>query len=253
MRVLITGGASGLGLALTRASLARGDQVCALDIAPCPPDLASSALVWMAHDMACDDPADWDSLAARLAPLGPFDLVILNAGISATGPFEDIPPETHLRVSSVNLQASLQLSALLIRHEAIAQAGRLVFVASLSHFMGYPGAASYAASKDGLVSFARSLRAPLRKQAKIAVQAACPGPMDTPHAALHAPKGSDASRRMDPALVARAILDAGHRRFWILPGTGTKAAAALGRTFPQLSTKLMGRLLFEKLKTDRSQ
>jgi short-subunit dehydrogenase len=192
--------------------------------------------------------ADWAALGAKLTTQGPFDLVILNAGISATGMFEAIALDRHHAVSRVNLHAPAQITAQLLQAGAIAQGGRLVFVASLSCFTGYPGAASYAASKDGLASFAASLRKPLWRDRRIAVQLVCPGPMDTPHATEHAPKGADSSRRMAPAKVAQTILRASARGRVILPGAGAKLAAILGRLAPQSMTRIMGRVLFAKLK-----
>lgn len=256
MRVLLTGAASGLGAALLRACLARGDQVCALDRAPCPdwtsgagcvsgPDGASGA-GWVQADLGAV--TDWAALGARLAAYGPFDLVILNAGISATGPFEGVALDHHLAVSRVNLHAPIQITAQLMQAQALAPRGRLVMVASLSCFTGYPGAASYGASKDGLAAFAASLRKPLWRDKRIAVQLVCPGPMDTPHATEHAPKGADASRRMAPAQVAQAILSASPRVNVIVPGAGPKLAALLGWIAPQTMTRIMGRVLFAKLK-----
>lgn len=243
MRVLLTGAASGLGAELLRGCMARGDHVCALDRTPCP-DWATAD--WVQVDLGAV--TDWTGLGAELAAKGPFDLVILNAGISATGPFETIALDRHSAVSRVNLHAPLQITAQLVQAGALAQGGRLVFVASLSCFTGYPGAASYAASKDGLASFAASIRKPLWRDKRIAVQLVCPGPMDTPHATEHAPEGADASRRMSPTKVAHAILTAPAQRKIILPKMGAKLAAAAGRIAPQTMTRIMGRVLFAKLK-----
>jgi cyclic-di-GMP-binding biofilm dispersal mediator protein len=244
MRVLLTGAASGLGAEILRACLARGDQVCALDLAPCA-DWAGAA-DWVQTDLGAV--TDWGVLGAALAAKGPFDIVILNAGISATGPFETIALDRHRAVLLVNLHAPMQITAQLVRTGALAQGSRLVFIASLSCFTGYPGAASYAASKDGLAAFAASLRKPLWRERRVCVQVVCPGPMDTPHATEHAPKGTDGSRRMSPAKVAQTILRVPARRKIILPGMGAKLAALLGRVAPQTMTRIMGRVLFAKLK-----
>lgn len=243
-RVLITGAASGLGAALAAQCSAAG-SVCALDLSPLPAPVTGQA--WIAHDMADPDPAAWARLAERLAQQGPFDLVILSAGISATGQFEDIALPTHRSVIDVNLLGPIRLTQMLVAGGLLSPGARLVLVASLSCFTGYPGAASYAASKDGLASFARALRKPLRR-AGTYVQLVCPGPMDTPHAARHAPEGARADRRLPPDIVARKILAAPPRKFLIVPGAGATLAASLGRAFPQTMTRIMGRILFRKLK-----
>lgn len=241
MKVLITGGASGLGAALVAACTARGDSVHVLDIMP--PDCPD----WHKHDMASDTPESWAALGTWLQAQGPFERVILSAGISATGRFERIALDSHHQVTAVNLTGPIRLVHMLLADGLIAPGGRLVLVASLSCHTGYPGAASYAASKDGMAGFARSLRAPLRK-AGIAVQLVCPGPMDTPHATRYAPEGASAKGRMAPERAARAILDAPARRATIIPGGGPKLAALAGRIAPQAMTRLMGRVLFSRLK-----
>lgn len=241
MKVLVTGGASGLGAALVAACSARGDQVRVIDI-DARPDPA-----WFRHDMGSADPDAWAALGAWLADQAPFDLVVQSAGISATGPFEDIALRDHHAVTQVNLAGPMQLALILQQGGMLAPGGRLVFVASLSCFTGYPGAASYGASKDGLAAFAQSLRKPLRAQG-ITVQLVCPGPMDTPHATRYAPAGASAKGRIAPETVARAVLTAPARQFHIVPGAGPKLAATLGRAFPQTMTRIMGRVLFAKLK-----
>ena len=241
MKVLITGGASGLGAALVAACAARGDDVHVIDIT------SPAGMNWHQHDMGSSDPAEWDKLSTWLAAHGPFDLVVLSAGISATGRFEATALADHQRVTAINLTGPIRLAYLLDGSGFLRPGGRLVFVGSLSCFTGYPGAASYAASKDGLAGFARALRGPMRKSG-ISVQLVCPGPMDTPHATRYAPEGASAKGRIAPEQVARAILAAPSRRFVLIPGAGPKLAAALGRIAPQTMTRLMGRVLFAKLK-----
>lgn len=243
-RVLITGGSSGLGQALVAQCRAQDQtSVCVLDVAP-PADGSAD---WVTHDMGTPDNDKWHALCDTLVAKGPFDLVVLNAGINATGRYEQVPVDAHLAVARVNLRGPMRLVHMLLQNNLLAAGGRVVFISSLSVFTGYPGAASYAASKDGLACLARSLRKPLRKAGNIHVQLVCPGPMDTPHATRHAPKDARADRRMDPAKVARMILAQRDRRFLLVPGGGARIAAALGRAFPQTMTRIMGKVLFRKL------
>lgn len=246
MNILLTGAASGLGAALLRTCIGRGDSVCVIDVGACPPDLPPS-VIWLRHDLSATDAAIWAQISRGLAQHGPYDLVVLSAGISATGRFEAISPDAHQQVSRVNLHAPMQLSLVLHQQGGLSCGARLVFVASLSCFTGYPGAASYGASKDGLAAFARSLRKPMRRMG-VAVQLLCPGPMDTPHATKYAPKGARADRRIAPELVAQMLLDAPRGRFVLLPGHAAKLAAMMGRFAPALMTRIMGRVLFAKLK-----
>lgn len=240
-KALITGGAAGLGAAMVAQLLEQGCDVWVID-RDCsdaiPPD----------RMLQCDL-LDLDAvrdLAARMQAAGPFDLVVMSAGISAVGPFETLPPEAVQNVMTVNCIAPVMLTRDLIARDLIARAGRLVFVSSLSHFTGYPGASAYAASKDALVAFAQSLRRPLRTKLSIMVQVAAPGPMRTAHADRYAPAGSSGKGRAAPADVARMILRR-KRRFMILPGLPAQSMAQFGRFFPQLATRAMRKIIFERL------
>ena len=64
-----------------------------------------------------------------------------------------------------------------------AAGGTVIFVSSLSHRTGYPGAASYAASKGAIAVYAGSIRKPFRRALGVHVACAFPGPMKTEHAA----------------------------------------------------------------------
>jgi len=237
-RVLISGGASGLGAALVARTLARGDAVTVIDRAPVP---AGNRTQWIEADLGAD------GFLARVAPelSGPFDLVVHAAGISATGRFEAIAETDAAAVIAVNLTAPAILTAHLLERDLIAPGGRLVFVGSLSSFTGYPGAAVYAGTKDGLLSLARSLRRPLWRAGRIRVQLVAPGPMDTPHAARHAPPGASGKRRIAPDRVAARVL-AGGGGLVVVPGAGARALAGLGRIAPSFATGLMRRAIYAK-------
>ncbi|MEX0957570.1 MAG: SDR family NAD(P)-dependent oxidoreductase [Rhizobiaceae bacterium] len=241
MKALITGGSQGLGAALVRCLIARGAQVCIVDRVP---PTAQAGVAFVRCDLS-----DMDAiagLALALPRAGPFDLVVMSAGISAVGAFETLPADTIEEVLDVNCLAPILLSRELLASGLIARGGRLVFVSSLSHFTGYPGASVYAASKDALVAFARSVRRPLRVGHGIIVQVVTPGPMRTAHAVHYAPPGSTGKGRADPDHVARVILRA-RRRLLIVPGLSARLMAILGRIFPGIATRAMRRIIFERL------
>ena len=235
-RALITGSSGGLGAALAAELQRLGWEIAGIDISS---DTTSGLCFTV-------DLADRDGLDAALpaiAAAGPWDAVFLNAGISATGPFESIPPEAHVRVLRVNAESAMVVAQALIAADALR--GPLCFISSLSHFTGYPGAASYAASKDAITAYAASLR-----RSGISACVAFPGPLDTPHAARHAPDGTRADLRMAPEAAAKLIASgalAGKAR--IVPGSQNKFAALAGRLAPGLLTGFMRRNIFERLKT----
>ena len=243
MRVLVTGGTLGLGRAFCASLVAQGHDVTSLDVAV--PD-NRCGFTHIPCDLARRDSID--NALRQIVTGPPFDLVIFNAGISATGPFETISPEAHARVMAINAVAPMLVCASLLGRDAIAGGGRIAFVASLSHFTGYPGAASYGAAKDAVAVYARSLVKPLKKTRAISVTCAFPGPLKTDHAARHAPQGADADKRMTPERAAELILrDVMARRRSSLPGGAAKLFAAFGRTSPKLATAAMRRIIYDKL------
>lgn len=242
-RALVTGGSAGLGLAFCRALTKAGYSVTAIDrSAP------ESAVPWTHRICDLGDRPQLDAAIHHLCAGEPFDLVILNAGVSATGRFEAIPLEAHRRLIAVNVEAPLLICSALAGKGALAKGGRVLFVSSLSHMTGYPGAASYAASKDAVATYAKSIRRPFRRKLGVHVACAFPGPMRTGHADRHAPKGAKAERRMEPDEAARRILAALRwRRTAIVPGAGAKTFALAGRLFPKSTTWIMRRIVFSKL------
>ncbi|MHA1189458.1 MAG: SDR family NAD(P)-dependent oxidoreductase [Alphaproteobacteria bacterium] len=257
MRFLITGAASGLGRALAERVIADGGMLVAVDrdgdgLAELE-ELSANRLPITAirADLACT--GDLAALSEKISENGPYDWVILNAGISATGLFEGIPIASQADVIAVNLTAPMVIAATLVRDYAIRPGSMLVFVASLSIYTGYPGAAAYGASKQGLAVFAKSLAGPLAKR-KINVLTVLPGPLDTPHAARHAPPGTSqktAARRMAPDAVARDILGRASRSGVLVPGAANKATALLGTIAPRTITALMRKVIFEPFERHR--
>jgi len=248
MRALVTGAAAGLGQALGKAVIAGGGSLVALDR-----DEAGLAALGAGVDAVAADLGDLaglDNLGDELARRGPFDLVVMNAGINATGPFEAVPIASQSAVIAINLTAPMALTAALLRQGAISPGGALVFVSSLSRFLSYPGAASYVASKQGIAVFAKSLKRPLARQ-RIRVLSVFPGPLDTGHAERHAPPGQGdkrRNRRMSPDVAAKAIIAVASRRSGeFVPGAGPHMLALIGRLAPGPATAIMRRLIFRKL------
>lgn len=237
---LVTGGSAGLGRAMVERLLADGWRVVSVD-------RAEGAAMPFLERMTCDlaDRSAVDALAGRLGAAGPFRLAVFNAGVSATGRFEAIPPEAYRRLMTVNAETPMILAAELVRTGHLA--GPMCFVSSLSHFTGYPGAAAYAASKDALAVYARSVRKPFARRG-VSVTLACPGPLRTEHAERHAPPGADADRRMPPEVAARIILDAtlAGRRL-VVPGRANRLAALAGRLLPGTMIRQMRRLILDRL------
>jgi NAD(P)-dependent dehydrogenase (short-subunit alcohol dehydrogenase family) len=238
---LVTGGAAGLGHALCRQLQAEGWRIVTCDIVkPDDPD-------WRWIELDLGDRAALDERIPTILALGPYELVVLNAGISATGRFEHLPVEAMLRVLRVNAETPMVLTSRLESARCLAAGATIVFVSSLSHFTGYPGAAAYSAAKDTLAVYARGICRRMRKNG-VHVLTVFPGPIRTPHAERHAPSGAKADRRMPAQQMAKAILEAvGYRRRTLLPGAAAKLTAAFGRVAPAAMTAVMRWLIYRKL------
>lgn len=239
---LVTGSAMGLGKALCDHLRGDGWQVTTVDREPEAPKPNG---VHLQCDLA--DSAALGQLLEKLEKQPPFDLVILNAGASATGRFEEMPLEAYQALVQLNAVAPMVMASSLARSGRLREGSRLLFVSSLSRFVGYPGAAVYAATKDAVAVYAKSIRKPFEKRG-ISVSCAFPGPLRTNHAARHSPPGAREEKRMSPQKAAQLILagvNAGKRG--ILPGGSVKAFALFGRLLPSVADRVMRRLLFEKL------
>ncbi|MGJ8572601.1 MAG: SDR family NAD(P)-dependent oxidoreductase [Hoeflea sp.] len=243
-RALVTGGSAGLGAAAVSWLQANNYDVVMLDR---DRPLSGKAPV---NFIGCDlaSRTELDNVMPGLIAAGPYDLIFLNAGINATGRFERIDARAHIDVIRVNAEAPMVITARLLEAGAISRGAAAVFVSSLSHFTGYPGAASYAASKDALAIYAKSMRK-YAKTAGVTLTVAFPGPLNTDHAERHAPEGADASKRMDADEAAKRILvDALAGRKTSIPGPANRILAVIGRIAPKPVTVLMRRLIYDRLK-----
>lgn len=239
MKALITGASAGLGAAFADQLAGQGVSILNLD------RVKSGTHQTFSCDLS--HRASVNTVLSHIFKQGPFDWLILNAGASATGKFEELPVEAMLKLISLNAEAPMVLASELLAKNAMAKGGHIVLISSLSHFTGYPGAAAYAASKSASAVFGASIRKAARA-CEVSVTIAYPGPLATGHAARHAPKGANAKARMKPEVAATAILNAAKaKRKTAIPGLGNKVAALLGTLEPGLMTWAMRKIIYERL------
>jgi len=236
---IVTGAGAGIGRALALALAAEGMQVLGVDR---DAEAARSVEAEATGDLRCHigDLCTMDALPGQ----GPIDLLVHNAGISCVGRFAQQELPDLLAVTALNFEAPLRLTEAAL---ADGRLGSVVFVSSLSHQVGYPGAAVYAATKDGLVGYADALRSE-RSADNTQVLTVFPGPTRTEHARRYAPQGASEDRRMPPEEVAAAIVIALQRgEAELIPGGGNRALAWLGTRSPRLGEWLMERAILRKL------
>jgi short-subunit dehydrogenase len=244
----ITGAADGIGKALALRYAQAGYAIVGIDLdgeRAAETTREITAVGGKANFILGDlsSSAGLQEVAQQLAQYAPFDCFIHNAGISAVGHFETVPLAKQTAVLRLNLHAPLWLTAALFGNNWLMPKANFVFLSSLSYFASYPGAAVYAASKDGLANYARSLRGGWGNSLIV-----FPGPTRTAHARRYSPDNSKENGRMLPEVLAEAIFraeQAGKSR--LIPGTQNKVMATAGHYFPRLLEWGMKKMILEKL------
>jgi len=185
-RVLITGGASGIGAATAARFLEEGSRVCILDRDP-------KACAAIRHQLPAiseaiiADVTDLMQVEAALADavrvMDGLDVLINNAGISIRHNFLDITPEEWDKVIAVNLTGVFYVAQTAARHmmenyTAERGSGVILQTASTNGIMGYPYYADYNATKAGVIELTKTMA--LELAPKIRVCAVAPGYVLTP-------------------------------------------------------------------------
>jgi NAD(P)-dependent dehydrogenase (short-subunit alcohol dehydrogenase family) len=172
---LITGGSSGIGLATARALVTRGARVLIVDVTEPPADLDGS---FVYGDVG--RPQTWSGpIAEQIEALGGLDYASLNAGVqSPTNDVEAIGLEDYRRVVAVNLDGVVLGARTVAPAMRARGAGAIVITASLAGLIAYPPDPIYAATKHGVIGFARGAAPHFRRQG-ITINVVCPALTDT--------------------------------------------------------------------------
>jgi NAD(P)-dependent dehydrogenase (short-subunit alcohol dehydrogenase family) len=172
-RVLVTGGASGIGAAIGRRFTEEGARVALLDRTPMP--AAALGITCDLQDAAAVAPA----VRRATEALGGLDGVVNAAGVDLMRPLEAMTDAEWAQVIGVNLTAPMLVCRAAL--PAMRQAGRgtIVTIASGAALRPLPERTAYCAAKAGAVMFSKSLAIELSAD-NIRVNAICPGIIDTP-------------------------------------------------------------------------
>jgi meso-butanediol dehydrogenase/(S,S)-butanediol dehydrogenase/diacetyl reductase len=180
-RVVITGGASGIGAATAARFLEEGSSVVIVDrdenacdrIHQNVPGITGAFLADVA-DLAQVQHAFGNAILAS----GGLDVVINNAGISMRHKFLDITAEEWSRVLAVNLTGVFHVAQIAARYMFEHAGGVILNMASTNGIVGHPFYADYNASKAGVIELTRSMA--LELAPKVRVNAVAPGYVLTP-------------------------------------------------------------------------
>jgi 3-oxoacyl-[acyl-carrier protein] reductase len=171
--VLVTGGNRGIGLAIARRLAASGDDVTVTSRSGAPID----GLMVAACDITDTAQVDAAFTVAEQAH-GPVEVLVANAGITKDQLLALMSEDDFADVVNTNLTGAYRVAKRAVRGMIRLRRGRIILISSVVGLLGSAGQANYAASKAGLVGFARSLARELASR-DITVNVVAPGFVDT--------------------------------------------------------------------------
>jgi len=174
LRAVVTGGASGIGLATAVLLARRGYRVAALDLNPKVPE----PLLGIRCDVT-DDASVRAAVAEAAAEFGGLDVVVNNAGIGAQGTIEDNDDAEWARVFDVNVQGMVRVSRAALPYLRESSHAAIVNTCSIAATAGLPSRALYSASKGAVQSLTLAMAADHLSEG-IRVNCVNPGTADTP-------------------------------------------------------------------------
>jgi NADP-dependent 3-hydroxy acid dehydrogenase YdfG len=206
----VTGGARGIGRATARALVDRGVRVAIgdVDVAAARRTAAELGPLALALELDVTRPASFARfLAEAQESLGPLDVLVNNAGVMPLGRFVEEDEAVTRRIVEVNLHGVLTGTKLALGHMLPRDRGAIVNVASVAGVFGFPGAATYVATKHAVVGLSEAVRRELLASgSRVRVGYVLPGVVHTELGA-----GTASARlvpSVEPEQVARAIVDA---------------------------------------------
>ncbi|WP_062988315.1 SDR family oxidoreductase [Nocardia anaemiae] len=211
--VAITGGARGIGRATAEAFLTAGAAVAIGDI---DVELVAKTAAELGADPEAKivglplNVTDRASFAAFLdtvdSEFGPVDVLVNNAGIMPTGLFVDEDEAMTDRIIDINLNGVIHGSRLAVQRFRDRGSGHLINIASLAGTQGFPGLATYCATKHAVVGFTSALHLEMKEHG-VHVGAVLPGIVRTElSAGANMPNWITPLTTVDPEDVAQAIV-----------------------------------------------
>ena len=172
--VIVTGASRGIGAAIAEQFIALGDQVVGISRSgDAPQGCARSFAVDVSDSAALNE-----AIKSSIEQFGPVDVAVVNAGVTRDGLAMRMSDEQWREVLSTNLDGAFFSARAVLASMVRARSGSIVFIGSVSPFIGVPGQANYAAAKAGLVGLARSLAKEVASR-NVTVNVVAPGLIDT--------------------------------------------------------------------------
>lgn len=186
-RVLITGGAAGIGRCIAERLVPEGSELVLVDVNEQALNETLGAIESLGttvsgYSLDITDTGSIFALRDRVhEELGPVDVLVNNAGIVFGGGFLDVPFEKHVRTYRVNVEGLVAMTYAFLPDLLSRPEGHVVNIASAAGLIGLPWGTSYASSKWAVVGFSESLRLELEmtKHQSVKVTTVCPGYVST--------------------------------------------------------------------------
>jgi NAD(P)-dependent dehydrogenase (short-subunit alcohol dehydrogenase family) len=166
---LVTGGASGIGLAIASAFRSHGAHVVVGDLNPPQDDFAFQHL-----DVRC-----WDSVQRVVHGCGPLDLLVNCAGIMHVGKLHEVGPDDYDQIQAVNARGTFFCCRAAIGAMLEAGRGNIINLASVASLIAVERRFAYCVSKGAVLALTRAIAVDYAAQG-IRANAICPGTVDTP-------------------------------------------------------------------------
>ncbi len=247
----VFGGSEGIGLAVARRLVERGDAVVVLSRSETK--LAAVRAELDTVRTRAVDVTDLDAVSATVetlvGELGVPDLVVTTAGYARPGWLDEIPADDLRGMVDVNLLGTVHVARAVVPHLVDAGRGTLVVTSSLAGLAGVFGYTVYSATKFGVIGFAEALRREIAPSG-VQVRVLCPPNTLTPGFAtenLHKPAevlaAEEKASTLTPEQVADDLLRALRRRrpHVVVPGRGNRVSAWAIRHLPALVDRALRR------------
>ncbi|MGL6224711.1 MAG: SDR family NAD(P)-dependent oxidoreductase [Steroidobacteraceae bacterium] len=255
----ITGGGSGIGLALAEALARRQARIAVFDL-----KFSDTARVRLRQacpevlffEIDVRDAAGMDAaVRTAVTQIGVPDVAINSAGVQVALPFLEISSERYDFVVDINLKGSRNFAAAVLPH--MTGGSHLAFLASMAGLVSNYGYAAYSSSKFGVVGLANALRIECRTRG-VSVSVICPPEVETamvederrtaPAVTMHAKRFAGTVTLDD--LCTQVLRGMERDEFMIVPG-GWRArfTVLLGRVFPKLLARMTDRMIAKGLQS----
>lgn len=192
---IITGGSTGLGLAITRCMVGAGAKVVVLSMES--QDSAANALSEFGDNVAyyqfnvTDTDKSQQIVDKIIEEHGSISILINNAGNHCKKPIEEMTVEDYCSVLNVHLVGAFALTKALVPHMKSNKKGSIIFQASMTSYIGQPNVAGYSTAKAGYLGLVHTLATECGADG-VRVNAIAPGWIDTPM--FHKATDTDAPR-----------------------------------------------------------